>query len=69
MSNSLDPDQALHFVGPDVGPDCLQRLSEDDKSSYACKELIGDFVNEVTRQGINHKALLKGKKQVYNQHP
>ena len=32
VSNSLDPDQALHFVGPDLGPNCLQKLSEDDTS-------------------------------------
>ena len=31
MSNSLDPDQARHFVGPNLGPNCLQRLSADDK--------------------------------------
>ena len=24
VSNSLDPDQAKHFVGPDLGPNCLQ---------------------------------------------
>ena len=30
MSNSLDPDQALHYVRPDLGPNCLQRLSADD---------------------------------------
>ena len=30
MSNSLDPDQAQHFVGPDLDPNCLQRLSADD---------------------------------------
>ena len=29
VSNSLDPDQARHFVGPDLGPKCLQRLSAD----------------------------------------
>ena len=29
-SNSLDPDQARHYVGPDLGPNCLQRLSADD---------------------------------------
>ena len=28
VSNSLDPDQARHFVGPDLGPTCLQRLSQ-----------------------------------------
>ena len=31
MSNSLDPDQTGHFVGPDLGPNCLQRLSADDQ--------------------------------------
>ena len=30
MSNSLDPDQARHFVGPDPGPNYLQSLSADD---------------------------------------
>ena len=25
MSISMDPDQARHFVGPDLGPNCLQR--------------------------------------------
>ena len=32
MSNSLDPDQARQFVGPDLGPNCLPRLSADDTS-------------------------------------
>ena len=31
---SLDPDQARHFVGPDLGPICLQWLSADDKSCH-----------------------------------
>ena len=30
VSNSLNPDQARHFVGPDLDPNCLQRLSADD---------------------------------------
>ena len=38
VSNSLDPDQARPFVGPDLGPNCLQRLSADD-SGLAGKEL------------------------------
>ena len=29
MSNSLDPDQARRIVGPDLGPNCLPRLSAD----------------------------------------
>ena len=32
MSNRLDPDQARHFVGPDLDPNCLQKLSADDTS-------------------------------------
>ena len=30
MSISLDPDQARHSVGPDLCPDCLERLSADN---------------------------------------
>ena len=30
MTNSLDPDQAQRFVGPDLGPNSLPRLSADD---------------------------------------
>ena len=29
VTNSFDPDQARRFVGPDLGPNCLQRLSAD----------------------------------------
>ena len=32
MLNSLDPDQARHFVGPDLGPTSLQRLSARGQS-------------------------------------
>ena len=39
MSNSLDLDQARHFVGPDMGPDCLQMISSDVKSPLAVNEL------------------------------
>ena len=39
-SNSLDPDQVRCFVGPDLGPNCLQRLSADYKKiPLAGKEL------------------------------
>ena len=33
MSKSLDPDQDRHSVGPDLSPNCLQRLSADDVST------------------------------------
>ena len=32
VSNILDPDQDRNFVCPDLGSNCLQRLSADDKS-------------------------------------
>ena len=31
-ASGLDADQDRHSVGPDLGPNCLQRLSADDKS-------------------------------------
>ena len=31
VSNSLDPDQARESFGPVMGPNCVQRLSADDK--------------------------------------
>ena len=40
MSNCLYPDQHHHSVGPDLGPNCLQRLSADDKSLLSSKELM-----------------------------
>ena len=30
VSNSLDPDQARRSAGPDLGPNCLQRLSTEN---------------------------------------
>ena len=34
----MDPDQAQHFVGSDLGPNCLQMLPADDTSSQRVKE-------------------------------
>ena len=34
VSNSLNPDQTRHFVGPDLGSNCLERLSAVDKSRH-----------------------------------
>ena len=30
MSKSLDQDKARHVVRPDLGPNCLQKLSADE---------------------------------------
>ena len=42
MSNSLDLDQGRHSVDHDLGSNCLQRLSAEDKSCcyQAWKELM-----------------------------
>ena len=37
VSNSLGRNQARHFVGPDLGPSCLQMLSTDGTSIYRVK--------------------------------
>ena len=37
MSNCLDPDQEPRSVGPDLGTNCLQRLSADNKLSLTRK--------------------------------
>ena len=37
VSSSLNPDQARYFVKPDLGPNCLQRLSADDTSRHEFK--------------------------------
>ena len=38
VSNSLDPDQARHFVRPDLSPNCLQRLLADVTSRQRVKK-------------------------------
>ena len=37
VSNSLNSDQAQHYVGPDMDPNCLQMLSTDDTSRQIVK--------------------------------
>ena len=38
VSNGLDPDQGQHCVGPDLGLNCLQRSSADNK--IACRQRV-----------------------------
>ena len=40
MSNSLDPNQARHSARPDLGPNCLQKLSEDNTSRSRVNSLF-----------------------------
>ena len=53
VSNSLDPDQARHFVGPDLGPNCLQRLSADNKSRPWQAELNTKQLVDTILSGLN----------------
>ena len=63
MSNSLNLDQARHFVGPDLGPNCLQKLSADDirrqsiLHSHSCIQhmyLVGLQVYSAVAQLVEH---------------
>ena len=40
VSNSLEPDQARNYVGPDVGPNCLQRLSAADTNRQTSADIF-----------------------------
>ena len=45
VSNSLDPDQAQQFIGPDLGPNCLQRLSADTSMQKVKVGVVFEKVN------------------------
>ena len=64
VSNSLDPDQARHFVGPDLGPNCLQKLSAEILLKAGDLEMTifsGEkpFKCSVCGQGLNVKFNMK----------
>ena len=52
VSNSLDPGQLQHLVrpdaGPDLGPNCLQRLSADDTCRFLFVCLNRFFTSQST---------------------
>ena len=53
VSNSLEPDQARRNVGPDLGPNCLQRLSAKtlaDKEIKLKEWLISESLQGSYRQ-------------------
>ena len=58
VSNSSDPDHDRQSVRPDLGPNCLQRLSADDKVA-ASKKIVnttGMHQNETKKMidRLNH---------------
>ena len=59
MSNSFDLDQARHFVGPDLGPNCLQKLSADDTSSTHIKKIKTELHARLVFERFSfHKSLV-----------
>ena len=50
MSNGLDLDWDWHSVGPDLDPNCLQRLSADEK-----RKLLARFIFYLDPVFSSHK--------------
>ena len=55
VSNSLNQEQARHFVGPDVGPNCPQRTSADD-TCVCLEEKLFKFVQCFNMILVNPKS-------------
>ena len=50
----MDLDQGRHFVGPDLGPNCLQRISADDSNLtfiWMRNKLILEAIGEILLTG------------------
>ena len=52
VSNGFDQVQDQHFVGPDLGPNCLQKLSEDDKTDASIVVRVNDRVLSVQMKSL-----------------
>ena len=57
VSNCLGQDQARHFVGPYLGPNCLQRFSTDDTSRQRVH--ASDFNYQQQQKNKQRKAISK----------
>ena len=67
VSNSLDSDQARHFVGPDLGPNCLQRLSADDTSIETKSWILIDvYIKIISRQHLYRDKELNLDRCIYD---
>ena len=54
VSNKSDPDQAWHFVSPDLGPSCLQRISADNTDRQSVNESPIYFTPWTNNQEDSH---------------
>ena len=65
MSNwiGLDPEQNQCSVGPDLGPNCLQRLSTDDcqTKAIASKEIVNYLLKKANKywQSLTWSSLIR----------
>ena len=65
VSKRLDPDHERHFVGPGLDPNCLQRLSTDDKN---CRWRVKSFkisFYQLSQPIINSLVLFIRKYYIY----
>ena len=49
MSNRLDPDQVQFSIGPNLGPNCLQRLTFDICKSCQQTTMAGKGLTQVAK--------------------
>ena len=63
VSNNLDPDQERNSVGPDLGPNCLQRLLTDVKSHLYQGRTSYMYMHNVT---LNMHAQLASEARLLN---
>ena len=68
MSNSLDPDQARRFVGPDLGPNCLQRLSADDTIRQSYNHEISVLITSVSSEDSGKSAHMRKLARAFAAH-
>ena len=53
VSNSLDPDQARHFVGPELDPNCWQSLSADNTRRQRIKLSLEELFLSLSNPRLN----------------
>ena len=64
MSNKLDPDQDQRFVGPDLGPNWLSRLSADDTGRQRVKSVNQCLVHIISSGIYKQQKIKNGLKNV-----
>ena len=60
VSNGLDPYQKRHTVGPDLGPNFLQRLSSEDKERITYDITLSEISLWIINSQLQGKIELKG---------